>query len=124
MSSLRRRVRFDNGVSATHTVIDIEAPDRIGLLYDIASTLFGLGLNISVARVATDVRQARDAFYVDDGAGGKITDPLRIREIEKRIEEVLEPGRKPAIAVDDKEGKLHVIDNDGEMKKEKENLKT
>ncbi len=124
MSSLRRRVRFDNGVSATHTVIDIEAPDRIGLLYDIASTLFGLGLNISVARVATDVRQARDAFYVDDGAGGKITDPLRIEEIKKRIEEVLEPDRKPSAAGDDKGEKLHLIDNDGEMKTEKESLKT
>ena len=42
-----------------------------------------------MARVATDVRQARDAFYVTDRAGAKITDPLRIQEIRKKIEEVV-----------------------------------
>lgn len=93
MSTLRRGVYFDNGISSTHTVIDIEAPDRIGLLYDIAFTLFNLGLDISVARVATDVRQARDAFYVTDGLGKKIADPLRIQQIRGKLEEALEGGR-------------------------------
>jgi [protein-PII] uridylyltransferase len=92
MPSLRRGVSFDNGVSATHTVIDIEAPDRIGLLYDIASALFDLGLDISVARIATDGRQARDAFYVADREGNKIEDPLRKREICTKIEEALASG--------------------------------
>lgn len=92
MTSLRRGVHFDNRVSATHTVIDVEAPDRIGLLYDIASTFAELGLNLSVAKVATDVRQARDAFYVTDLKGGKINDPLRIRQIREKIEEALQPG--------------------------------
>jgi len=90
MLSLRHGVYIDNDVSVTHTVIDVEAPDRIGLLYDITSTFFDLGLDLSVARVATDVRQARDAFYVTDRAGKKITDPLRIQEIRKKIEEVLD----------------------------------
>jgi [protein-PII] uridylyltransferase len=97
MSSLRREVFFDNHVSATHTVIDIEAPDRVGLLYDIASTLSALGLNIFVAKIATDVRQARDAFYVTDSEGNKITDPLRIREIRESIEGAL-GGMKTASA--------------------------
>ena len=92
MLSLRRSVSFDNGVSATHTVIDIEAPDRIGLLYDIASALFDLGLDISVARIATDGRQARDAFYVADREGNKIEDPLRKREICTKLEEALASG--------------------------------
>jgi len=94
MSSLRRGVHFDNRVSATHTVIDIEAPDRIGLLYDVASTFFELGLDISIAKVATHVRQARDAFYVTDSAGGKVTEPLRIGEIREKIERVLETGHE------------------------------
>ncbi len=89
MSSLRRGVYIDNNVSDTHTVIDVEAPDRIGLLYDITSAFFDLGLDLSVARVATDVRQARDAFYVTDRAGKKITDSSRIQEIRTRMEEVL-----------------------------------
>ena len=46
-------------------------------------------MDLSVARVVTDVRQARDAFYVTDGTGRKITDALRIQEIRERIEKVV-----------------------------------
>ena len=105
MSSLRRGVFFDNGVSSTHTVIDIEAPDRIGLLYDIASTLFELGLDISVARIATDGRQARDAFYVVDREGNKIEDPLPKRDICRKIEEVIDAGRRAEAPADSDSGR-------------------
>jgi UTP:GlnB (protein PII) uridylyltransferase len=40
--------------------------------------------------VTTDVRQARDAFYVTDEANQKITNPLRLQEIKERIEAALE----------------------------------
>jgi len=104
MVSLPRKVYFDNRVSATHTVIDVEAPDRVGLLYDIASTLSGLNLNLSVAKVTTDVRQARDAFYVTDAAQEKIVDPLRLEEIKARIEGVLEQS-SPASSAESSSGK-------------------
>ena len=96
MSSLRRGVSFDNIASATSTIIDIEAPDRIGLLYDITSAIYDLGLDISVARIATDERQARDAFYVSDREGGKITNPLRLEEIRMKLEEALDAGSPAA----------------------------
>jgi [protein-PII] uridylyltransferase len=81
-------------------VIDIEAPDRVGLLYDIASTFSSLGLNLSVAKVTTDVRQAHDAFYVTDSAHEKIVDPLRLQEIKAKIEEALERGHPTATSQD------------------------
>ena len=92
MSSLRRSVSFDNAASTAYTIIDIEAPDRVGLLYDIASAIFELRLDISVARIATDDRQARDAFYVSDTRGNKIEAPLRLEEIRKTIERVIDTG--------------------------------
>jgi [protein-PII] uridylyltransferase len=92
MASLRKGVSFDNSASASRTIIDVEAPDRVGLLYDVANTIFGLGLDISVARIATDERQARDAFYVADREGNKIEDPLRLEEIRITIEKALDAG--------------------------------
>jgi [protein-PII] uridylyltransferase len=92
MSSLRRSVSFDNAASTAYTIIDIEAPDRVGLLYDIASAIFDLKLDISIARIATDDRQARDAFYVSDRLGKKIEKPLRLEEIRKTIERVIDAG--------------------------------
>ncbi len=65
------RIGFDNGASATDTVIDIDTGDRTGLLYDMAHALSESGVDIRAARIMTDVRHVRDSFYVRV-RGGKI----------------------------------------------------
>ncbi len=61
---LRTTVDFDNRASRTDTVIDIETGDRTGLLYDITRALAEAGADIQSARIVTDARRVRDAFYV------------------------------------------------------------
>lgn len=61
---MRTSVSFDNQASRTDTVIDIETGDRTGLLYDITRALAGVGVDIQSARIVTDARRVRDAFYV------------------------------------------------------------
>lgn len=78
-------VEIDNLISDTHTVIDIFANDRIGLLYTIASTLAGLGLYIDVAKISTRGDQAADVFYVKDIFGHKVTDEVRLERIKDAI---------------------------------------
>lgn len=58
------RVIFDNDSSKHHTIVDIETGDRTGLLYDITRAMSELGLDISTARIVTDVHRVRDSFYV------------------------------------------------------------
>jgi len=67
------KVEIENDISEEHTVIDVYATDRIGLLYRITSTLASLGLSIHTAKVSTKVDQAVDVFYVKDLEGRKIT---------------------------------------------------
>lgn len=80
------RVEFDNYVSETHTVIDVRAPDRLGLLYSISSTLSALGLDLSLAKITTEVDQAVDVFYVTERDGKKVEDPERLATIKAAIE--------------------------------------
>ncbi|MFP4499934.1 MAG: [protein-PII] uridylyltransferase [Candidatus Hydrogenedentota bacterium] len=61
---VQTRIEFDNEASRTHTVIDVETGDRTGLLYDITRALTQSGLDIQSARIVTDARRIRDAFYV------------------------------------------------------------
>ncbi|HOW66128.1 MAG TPA: ACT domain-containing protein, partial [Verrucomicrobiota bacterium] len=65
---------FDNAASESHTVIDLETRDRVGLLHTIASTLSELGLNIALAKICTEKGAALDSFYVTRVADGKILD--------------------------------------------------
>lgn len=75
------RVYFDNDISDEYTVIDIEAVDRLGLLFVISHTFAELGLNLALAKIVTEKGAAVDSFYVNEIANGKVTAPERQREI-------------------------------------------
>jgi [protein-PII] uridylyltransferase len=62
-------------------VIEVGAPDRIGLLFDITRTFADLHLDVHLAKVATFEGRVVDAFYVRDSLGQKIVDPRRLDEI-------------------------------------------
>jgi len=83
-------VTLDNDVSDFSTVIEVGAPDRIGLLHDITSALADLRLDVHVAKVATYTDRVIDAFYVRDGLGRKVVDPGQIAEIETAVRARLE----------------------------------
>jgi [protein-PII] uridylyltransferase len=59
-------VRFDHDASDFHTVIEVGAADRPGLLYDLARAFSGLEIDVHLARVATYGRRVVDVFYVTD----------------------------------------------------------
>ena len=65
-------------------MIDVQAPDGIGVLYRITHALAELDLDIRSAKVQTLGARVHDAFYVRD-RGGKITDARTLAEIERAI---------------------------------------
>jgi [protein-PII] uridylyltransferase len=86
------RVEFDNVVSDRSTVIDIRALDRLGLLYVIASTLSGLGLDVTLAKIATEVDQAVDVFYVTEKDGRKVEGEARMETIRQALVHAIAEG--------------------------------
>ena len=74
-------VRIHNDDSADYTIIDVGAPDRVGLLYAVARRLGDMGLDISLAKISTEAYRAVDVFYVTDENRCKILDPVRRDEI-------------------------------------------
>jgi len=67
------RIFVTNKRSRTHTVIEVNGPDRPGLLYQIAYHLAQLNLQINSATVSTYGEKAVDVFYVKDVFGLQIT---------------------------------------------------
>ncbi|CAG0974513.1 [protein-PII] uridylyltransferase [Geobacter sp.] len=84
------RVEIDNDVSSDYTVIDIYTHDKVGVLYQITSTLTELGLYIGVSKISTKVDQVADVFYVKDIFGHKITNAERLEEIKNRLVKAVE----------------------------------
>ena len=78
-------VTFDNDLSDAATVVEVRAPDEIGVLYRITHAITDLDLDIRSAKVQTFDLDVLDAFYVQDRDGHKITDADYLRELERSI---------------------------------------
>jgi [protein-PII] uridylyltransferase len=87
-------VNFDNAASEAATVMDVYAPNGIGLLYRITRTMAELDLDIRSAKAETFGAQAVDSFYVRDRWGTKVTDEGMLGEIERAILHVVRPSGK------------------------------
>jgi len=79
------RVLFDNEASAAATVVEVRAPDAVGVLYRITRALAEADLDVRRAHVSTLGHEVVDAFYVVDAAGRKVTDPEHLHEVERAI---------------------------------------
>ncbi len=93
------RITLDSQAHPTYTLIEIETPDRLGLLYDLLSCLVREGVYIAFSRINTEKGAAIDTFYVADGATvGKITDADRAELLQKRLQEAALSRTEPNIA--------------------------
>ncbi len=78
-------VTVDNEASETATVLEVRAPDEIGLLHRITRALFESDLDVVSARVSTLGEIVVDAFYVREPDGSKVTDTSRLSDITTAI---------------------------------------
>jgi [protein-PII] uridylyltransferase len=85
---------MDNKAHPTYTLIDIQAPDRLGLLYDILSCLDREGVSIALSRINTQDGAAIDTLYiVDRSTRAKITDSHRIGRLQKHLQNAILSAR-------------------------------
>src|SRR6266480_1903703 len=87
------RIAIDNKTHPMYTLIEIQAPDRIGLLYDVLSCLDRENILIPLSRITTQAGAAIDTLYgVDGSTHAKITDPNRIQLIQKHLKNAILSG--------------------------------
>ncbi len=87
------RIAIDNKTHPTYTLIEIQAPDRLGLLYDVLSCLDRENILIPLSRINTQAGAAIDTLYAVDGANhAKITDSHRIRMIQQHLKSAILSG--------------------------------
>jgi [protein-PII] uridylyltransferase len=80
------RIVMDNETHPTYTLIEIQAPDRLGLLHDILTCLDRENVSIALSRINTQDGAAIDTLYViDRSTDAKITDQHRIKTIRERL---------------------------------------
>ena len=78
-------VKVETIPSGWDTAIRVTAPDRPGLLHDIARAVSSEGVDIRWAKVQTIAGLARDTFHVVGPDGGPVDDPGVLGHIAMRI---------------------------------------
>ncbi|MFL6597507.1 MAG: hypothetical protein ACJ8KF_06030, partial [Chthoniobacterales bacterium] len=91
------RIAIDNKTHPTYTLVEFQAPDRIGLLYDVLSCLDRENVLVPLSRINTQAGAAIDTLYVVDGSShAKITDSQRIRIVQQHLKDtILRGSAKP-----------------------------
>jgi [protein-PII] uridylyltransferase len=89
------RIVVDNRNSDFFTLIEIHTHDFPGLLYKITNALTRCNLDVRIAKIATNVDQVVDIFYVRDTEGQKVDDDEAVARIRAAIGQVLKNGPEP-----------------------------
>ncbi|HEX5586125.1 MAG TPA: ACT domain-containing protein [Acidimicrobiia bacterium] len=79
------RVVVDTEASAHSTVVEIHAPDDVGLLARVAAVFAELGFDVTKALVSTVGDRVVDVFYLRDGTGAKVSDALAVDSLRATV---------------------------------------
>jgi [protein-PII] uridylyltransferase len=88
------RIAVDNKAHPAYTLIQIQTPDRLGLLYDLLSCLDRAGVAIALSRISTQSGAAIDTFYiVDQSTHAKISDSHRVIVLQEHLQNAALSGK-------------------------------
>ncbi|HEX3453764.1 MAG TPA: ACT domain-containing protein [Gaiellaceae bacterium] len=79
------RVVVDLDASQRATVVEVHAPDEVGLLARIAEVFASLRLDVTRAFVSTVGERVVDVFYLRDITGAKVTDIARVAALRTTV---------------------------------------
>lgn len=89
VQQLEKKVVVDNETSRLYTIIEVYGGDRPGTLYQLTQTLSDFRLNIHRARIATEVEQLIDIFYVTTADGDKVDDNQLLKKIKQTLMNII-----------------------------------
>jgi [protein-PII] uridylyltransferase len=75
----------DNEISKVATVVEVRAPDAVGVLYRITHAIAELDLDLRSVKAQTLSSDVVDSFYVCNREGHKILDPNHLAELERAV---------------------------------------
>lgn len=85
-----QRVFVSNTLNPEYTVLELQAQDRIGLLYDVFTVLGNHDAEVVHARISTQAGAAIDRFYlIDSNSEKRITGKERLAAIEREVSRAL-----------------------------------
>ncbi|HUF61642.1 MAG TPA: [protein-PII] uridylyltransferase [Verrucomicrobiales bacterium] len=84
-----QRVHLDNRADRRTTLVEVQAVDRLGLLYDLLEIVDKLDLELVSSRISTENGAALDSLWVVRRLGGKVVEPAEQENLLRQLERAL-----------------------------------
>ena len=92
-ADLPTRITVDNHSHPAFTIVDLETPDRMGLLYDLFAVLDRQELNLELARITTEKEVAMDTFYLSRAENSaKVSGEREVQALQRALQEAAVAG--------------------------------
>jgi [protein-PII] uridylyltransferase len=92
------RVDIYHELAMKRTIVEIKAPDSIGLLFRCARTISMHQFDITFARIGTERHMAIDTFYIVDVTKAQVSDPARLKLLQAELLQIVTPEEAEAAA--------------------------
>jgi len=76
--------------SLKRTIVEVQASDRIGLLYRIARLIYAANFDITFARIATERGVAMDTFYIENVNTREPISPQSLMQLRENLDAIAE----------------------------------
>jgi [protein-PII] uridylyltransferase len=73
-------------LSLKRTIVEVQASDRIGLLYRIARLIYAASFDITFARISTERGVAMDTFYIENVNATEAISPERLVQLRDKLD--------------------------------------
>lgn len=83
-------------LSMKRTIVEIQAPDQIGLLYLVSRAISNQGFDITFSRIGTERGIAIDTFYIESSDPEKPADQDRLHALRDVLKEIITPKEESA----------------------------
>ena len=91
-SSFPPTVEVYHELSMQRTIVEVQAYDQIGLLYQLAKTISDHGFDITFARIGTERGVAIDTFYIESADHAPIEGNGRLHALRDALAVVIAPA--------------------------------
>ena len=93
--SFQTHVEIVQDQDLNRTILEIQAPDHLGLVYSIAKCVFDHGFEITFARINTERGIGIDTLYLDSADPEKKVDNETLGTLKKKILETISKESRP-----------------------------
>ena len=97
LASFTPKIDVYHELSLKRTIVEVQSPDQIGLLFRISKAIYDHGFDITFARINTERGLAIDTFYIENANKDETAETSRLVELRATLNRIITVEHREAV---------------------------